>query len=76
MSLREIVGDASGIDGLVSLKKNRDSQRTNWPAVAGAYRTIAAEVKPDDELDVIQSIHTDTVEGARVLRLLSKGSPE
>lgn len=75
-ALREIIGDATGIVGLVSLKKNRDSERTNWPAVAAAYRTIAEEVKPAEELDVLQSIHTDRSEGARVLRLLSKGSPE
>lgn len=75
-ALREIIGDASGIQGLVSLKRNRDTERTNWPAVAAAYRTIAEEVKPADELDVLQSIHTDRSEGARVLRLLSKGSSE
>lgn len=75
-ALRAVIGDASGIDGLVSLKKNRDSERVNWPAVASAFRTIAAEVKPADELDALQSIHTDTAEGARVLRLLSKGSSE
>lgn len=75
-ALRAVIGDANGIDGLVSLKKNRDSERTNWPAVASAYRTIAEEVRPAEELDALQSIHTDTVEGARVLRLLSKGSTE
>lgn len=75
-ALRAVLGDASGINGLVSFKKNRDSERTNWPAVAAAFRTIAEEVRPADELDTLQSIHTDTVEGARVLRLLSKGSSE
>jgi putative phage-type endonuclease len=75
-ALRAVIGDASGIDGLVSLKKNRDSERTNWPAVAGAYRKLLEGVTPADTLDTLQSIHTDTVEGARVLRLLSKGTPE
>ncbi len=76
-ALKAVIGDASGITGLVSLKKNRDSERTNWPAVAAAYRAIAQEVKPADELDVLQSIHTDRSEGARVLRLLSsKGTSE
>lgn len=89
-ALREIVGDASGIVDLVSLKKNRDSQRTNWPAVASAYREVITGLRYawnerkeielasliDTDLDSLQSIHTDTVEGARVLRLLSKGSPE
>jgi putative phage-type endonuclease len=75
-ALRAIIGDASGIDGLVSLKKNQDSQRTNWPAVAGAYRTMLEETTPTETLDALQSIHTDTVQGARVLRLLSRGSTE
>lgn len=76
-ALKAVIGDASGITGLVSLKKNRDSERVNWPAVASAYRAIAEEVKPAEELDVLQSIHTDRSEGARVLRLLSsKGTPE
>lgn len=75
-ALRAVIGEASGIDGLVSLKRNADSTRVNWPAVAAAFRTIAQEVRPTDELDTLQSIHTDTAEGARVLRLLSKGTPE
>jgi putative phage-type endonuclease len=75
-ALRAIIGEASGIDGLVSLKKNQDSSRVNWPAVAGAYRTLLEETTPTDTLDTLQSIHTDTVQGVRVLRLLSKGSPE
>lgn len=75
-ALRAVIGDATGIDGLVSLKKNRDSERTNWPAVASAYRKLAEEVRSAEDLDTLQSIHTDTVEGARVLRLLSKGTTE
>jgi putative phage-type endonuclease len=74
-ALRAVIGDAAGIDGLVSLKRNRDSQRTNWPAVANAFRELLSGYDAD-ELETLQSIHTDTVEGARVLRLLSKGSPE
>lgn len=70
-ALRAVIGDATGIDGLVSLKKNRDSQKTNWPAIASAYRKLLKGVRPDDELDTIESIHTDSSEGARVLRLLS-----
>jgi putative phage-type endonuclease len=69
------LGEASGIEGLLQATKNRDSQRTNWPAIASAYRTLL-EGTPDDELDTIVSIHTDTVQGKRPLRLLSKGSTE
>jgi putative phage-type endonuclease len=76
-ALRAVIGDASGIDGLVSLKRNADSTRTNWPAVAAAYRELLLEVMPEEErehLDTLQSIQTETSEGARVLRLLSKGN--
>jgi putative phage-type endonuclease len=84
-ALRAVIGDADGIDGLVSLKKNRDSVKTNWPAIASAYRTLLDDLSgaaPDavravleghafEDLDTLQSIHTDSSEGARVLRLLS-----
>lgn len=70
-ALRAVLGEASGIAGLVSFKKNADSTRTNWPALAAAYRALLEEVKPADELDAIASNHTDPVEGPRVLRLLS-----
>lgn len=82
-ALRAVIGDATGILGLVSLKKNRDGERVNWPAVAGAYRAAiekALEIESDNvlrghlegiDLDALQSMHTDPVEGARVLRLLS-----
>lgn len=70
--LRTVLESASGITGLLSFKKNTDSTRVNWPAVAAAYRTLLKEVRPENELEVIQSAHTETVEGARVLRLLSR----
>lgn len=84
-ALRAVIGDAEGIDGLVSLRKNKDSIKTNWPAIAAAYRTLLddlSETTPDavraaleghafEDLGTIESIHTDSSEGARVLRLLS-----
>lgn len=69
--IRVALGEAGGINGLLAFAKNRDSERTNWPAVAGAYRELLADKVPADELEAIQSTHTDRVEGARVLRLLS-----
>lgn len=76
-ALRAVIGEASGIEGLVALKKNRDYTRVNWPAVASAYRTLLIEEgQPADELDTIQGIHTDTAQGIRPLRLLSKGTDE
>jgi hypothetical protein len=59
--------------------------KTNWPAIASAYRTLLDDLSgaaPDavravleghafEDLETIESIHTDSSEGARVLRLLS-----
>ena len=70
-ALRAVIGDADGIAGLVTYRKNADSRRVNWPAVASAYRSLLAD-RPSDYLDAIESIHTATSEGPRVLRL-SKG---
>jgi putative phage-type endonuclease len=75
-ALLAVIGEAAGIEGLLAAKNNRDSVRVNWPGVAGAYRAIAEEVRPADELDTLQAIHTDTVRGKRPLRLLSKGNAE
>jgi putative phage-type endonuclease len=85
-ALRLLIGEASEIAGLVSYRRNADSTRVNWPAVAKAYRerleevVIRADMEPDDkrvaleELDAIQSIYSEIVQGPRVLRLLSKGA--
>jgi len=76
-ALRAVIGPADGIDGLVTYRKNRDSVRTNWPTVAGAFKTLLIEKEVSAEvIESIESIHTGTVEGARVLRLLSKGDTE
>lgn len=74
-ALRAVIGDATGIEDLLSLRKNADSTRTNWPAVANAYRALLEEMQSREDLDAIQSIHSETAEGARVLRLL-KGATE
>jgi len=88
-ALRAVIGEASGIDGLVTLRKNADSTRVNWPAVAGAFRKmldLAVDLAEKGEAfeyqsvrehaDTLQSIHSETTPGARVLRLLSKGTTE
>jgi hypothetical protein len=75
-ALRAVIGEASGIDGLVTLRKNADSTRVNWPAVAGAFRELLADTTEAETLDTLQSIHSETTPGARVLRLLSKGITE
>jgi putative phage-type endonuclease len=73
-ALRAVLRDASGIEGLVTYRKSADSTRTNWPAVASAYRALVTG-HPDDVLDAVQSLHSETAQGPRVLRL-SKGTPE
>jgi putative phage-type endonuclease len=73
-ALRLILGDASGVDGVLTFRKNADSTRVNWPALASAYRTMLEETTPGDILDTLQSIHTSTSEGPRVIRL-SKEKP-
>lgn len=72
-ALRAILRDASGIEGLLTYRKNADTTRTNWPAVASAYRSLITG-HAEDELDAIASIHSETSQGPRVLRLL-KGEP-
>jgi predicted phage-related endonuclease len=77
-ALRAILGERAGIEGLVSNRRNADSEVTDWRAVAGDYRAAIERVLADagaalptgDELDAIASLHTDTRDGPRVLRLL------
>ena len=73
-ALRAVLRDASGIEGLCTYRKSADSTRTNWPAVASAFRSLVTG-HPDDVLDAIVDLHSETAQGPRVLRL-SKGTPE
>lgn len=88
-ALRAVIGDADGYElpwGAVTWRRNADSVRTNWPAAARAYRTLVEQVVDRsaldagdrrivlEQLDAIESIHSETVQGARVLRLSEKGS--
>lgn len=83
-ALRAILGDWSGVTGLISNKKNADSQHVEWKELALAYRA-AMERELDlldsgdmsetalpsrEDLDAIAAEHTTTKEGPRVLRLL------
>jgi putative phage-type endonuclease len=89
-ALRALIGDADGFEGewgKATWKRNADSSRTNWPAVAKAYRAaidhewdlidsgdMVTTALPDrSELDAIESTHTETSEGPRVLRVVLKG---
>lgn len=73
-ALEALIGGADGFEGpwgKATWKKNADGTRVNWPAVAKAYRSLLTD-RPADELDAIESIHTEAVVGPRVLRLALK----
>jgi len=67
-AIRAILGDAAGVEGVLTYRKSADSNRTNWPAVASAYRTLLAD-HDQSELDALVSLHSDIKTGPRVLRL-------
>ena len=73
-ALRAVIGEADGIAGFVTYRQNAASARTNWPAVASAYRDLLLERGAlVEDLETLASIHTTTSDGPRVLRL-SKGA--
>lgn len=72
-AIRAMVGDASGVEGLLTYRKSADSTRTNWPAVASAYRGLLSSHETA-ALDAIESIHSETSHGPRVLRLSKETS--
>ena len=94
-AIREMLAEASGVKGdgwEMSLRRNKPSTRTNWPAVAVGYRELLEEVLHSlamgtaewptfaqtalERLDQILSIHTETVPGPRVLRTSFKGDTD
>ncbi len=74
-AVRMMLGDASGVEGCFTYRKNKDSVRVNWPAVAGAYRLLLTEQgTSDDALETLASSHSEAAPGPRVLRLVLKES--
>lgn len=89
-TIRAVIGDADGFEGTwgrITWKNNKDSERTDWQQLAGAYRQALHELRyavVEDKvmearslaertnLDAIESIYTRTVEGPRVLRATFK----
>ena len=71
-TIRELIGDASGVTGngyKITWKQNADSVRINWPAVAKAYRDLLkAHGFEEETLATLESIHSETAPGPRVLR--------
>lgn len=65
-AIRAVIGDADGFEGAwgrITWKKNQDSERTDWKALADELLPIEAQSR----LGVIQR-HTRAIEGPRVLR--------
>lgn len=92
-AIREMLAEASGVKGdgwEMTLRRNKPSQRTNWPAVAVGYLTLlddltgvdcyhlraAMSERAIEDLDAVRSIHTETVPGPRVLRTSFKGETD
>jgi putative phage-type endonuclease len=74
-AIRALLGDAAGVEGCFTYRKNKDSLRINWPAVANSYRQLLVQQGASEEtLETLQSIHSETSPGARVLRLSFKES--
>lgn len=82
-ALRAILGDWSGITGLISNKKNADSQATDWKSYAAGLEAFLDDALDDhgelwpevrarlrEQAPALRSLHTTTKEGPRVLRLL------
>jgi len=75
LAIRSMLAESAGVKGdgwEMTLRKNRDSTRTNWPAVAAGWRQLI-EAEKGDEAETVLSIHTETVPGPRVLRTSFKG---
>ena len=74
-AIRAILGDASGVEGLVSYRAGTRTD-VNWKAVAFAYRTLLAQRTTDttdDELQAVVGLHSATIH-SRTLRLLKGDS--
>ena len=76
-AIREMLGAASGVKGdgwELTCRANREANRINWPAVAQGWRQLITA--PEEEIEAVLSIHTETVQGPRVLRTSFKGATD
>lgn len=85
-AIRAVIGDADGFEGSwgrITWKNNRDSTRTDWEPLAGAYRMALDRLRESNPanfaavmsdgfgttaLDEVAALHTRAIDGARVLR--------
>lgn len=67
--IKVFMGDATVIPGWCTWKNAKDSQKTDWEAVAAE---LMAGMEPSQKADVIGR-HTEIKPGARTLRITAKG---
>lgn len=66
--VKEMIGGALGLIGpfgRITWKRTKDYDVVNWQAVAKAYRMIIEDHTTYEDLDTLQSLHTDHREGSR-----------
>lgn len=76
--LRAVLGDHEGVESdtyRMTWTQNKPTSRTDWKAVASAFRSLLlsgdeppAHLTGPEAVAAIESLHTTTSEGARVLR--------
>jgi predicted phage-related endonuclease len=64
-ALRQIIGESSGIESVCTWKKNKDSTKVDWKAVAAELALHVNTV----QVDRITKANTATKQGPRVLRM-------
>lgn len=70
-AIRAFLGDASGVKGegySITWKRNADSTRVDAKGLAEAYHRILEQLDTPPDFAAIESVHTTTTEGPRVLR--------
>lgn len=68
--LRQMIGEAAGIEGAATWKANRPSPKTDWEAAARDLFSRLSGPMNAPLFDEIVKLHTTSKPGARVLRLL------
>ena len=67
--IKVFMGDATVIPGFCTWKNAKDSQKTDWEAVAAE---LLAGLNPEQKAEIINR-HTEIKPGARTLRITAKG---
>jgi len=66
-AIRALIGDADGIEGRVTWRKNKDSKRTDWPSLATVYRrtvdTLVATLRTHEADLSLEGMDVSTDDG-------------